>query len=133
MFDGIVQQIDHGLLHGAAVEHRLQFPNARLRRDQHQAHTAFGRRRFHQLDRGLEQRPQIRRLELVFLSVLLNPRKIQHVLDQRRQATRFLSQPPKMFALPRRFRHCAPVEILGKQSQTGHGRPQFVGDTRNEI
>src|SRR5579859_7835752 len=84
MLDGVVDQVDEGLLEGLAVSYGLKarcFSGA-VRELKLQLNLPFGGVGLHQVDCRSGQSHQIRRLELVLLTPLLDAREIEHIFDQ---------------------------------------------------
>ena len=78
-------------------------------------------------------RLQVGRLELVLLAALLDSRKIEHVLDHRRQPPALLADEPEIFLLLCRFAHPPALEPFSKQTDRRNWRAQFVRHARNKI
>jgi hypothetical protein len=113
VLEGVVNQVDQGLLEGLAVGGRLRVNGWE---DELEFDAAFGGVGLHQLDGLLREGEQVGWLEIVLLAALLDAREVQDVLDQGREAAAFLDDEAEVFVLFRGLGHFAPFEALGHQA-----------------
>src|SRR6185503_6397259 len=110
MFESVVDQVYQRLLDGARVEHRVKSTVGHVAL---QPNSALVRHRLHRTHSFLDELGNAREFEVVLLATEIDPRNIEHVLNEGRETLAFLDNEAEIFALLFGLGHASALEAFG--------------------
>lgn len=132
MFEGVVDEVDEGLMDGGSVPVGFGQGGGVIGEFGSDEDVGGGGGGFHESDGFVDQADGVDGFELVFLAALLDPGVVEDVGDEAGEATTFLDDEVEVFLLLGGAGDGFLFEAFGEESDGGDGGAEFVGDAGDE-
>jgi hypothetical protein len=132
MLDGIVDEVDEGLLDGFAVEDGFEGGDGggRIEFEGDLAVVGVGA---HEGEGVVEEGGEVGGLEGVLFAALVDAGEVEDVLDETREAAAFLTDEAVVGVAFGGVGDAVALEALGEEADGGDGGAEFMGGGRDEI
>ena len=130
MLDGVIEEIENGLLNSEGVYAGLEIAGGWL---EFERDTVFGGDGGDRFEGRFDDFDEIGAFEFVGFTVLFDAGEIENIFDQNGEAAAFLDEVIEIFALLFGIANATALETFGHQAHGSERGAELVGDAGDEI